>query len=310
MEIIILIGALALTLIGVKFFQNLYFKNNIIDKIIDRSSHKERAARSGGITIFSTIFFISLICYFLGIEIYDFKILIPLSILLFIGIYDDIQNIDFKLKFVFQIIAAKIMIDNGLVIDNMHGVLGIYELNRIVSQLITIFLIVAIINSINFIDGIDGLAVSVVGLFIILYEFLSIRETSYSFLSIIIIASFIPILIFNFKRKDKVFLGDSGSLFLGGLVSIYVMNILSANYLIKPEYDLNKILFVFSILVYPIIDMSRVIILRIMKKKSPFLADKNHIHHFLLDILNKHSLVVSTVVTISLVNFIVFHLIF
>ena len=59
----------------------------------------------------------------------------------------NIYQLDFKLKFIFQIIAAKIIIDNGLLIDNLHGVLGFYELNRIVAQLITIFFIVAIINA-------------------------------------------------------------------------------------------------------------------------------------------------------------------
>ena len=70
-------------------------------------------------------------------------------------------NIDFKLKFIFQIIAAKIIIDTGLLIDNFHGLFGIFEINRAVAQLLTIFIILSIINAINFIDGIDGLAISI-----------------------------------------------------------------------------------------------------------------------------------------------------
>ena len=75
---------------------------------------------------------------------------------------------NFKLKFIFQIIAAKIFIDNGFVIDNLHGVFGVFEICRVTAQLITIFIIVAIINSINFIDGIDSLALCIVVFFIIL----------------------------------------------------------------------------------------------------------------------------------------------
>ena len=71
------------------------------------------------------------------------------------------------LKFIFQIIAAKLIVDSGLIIDNLHGVIGIYELGRLASQLLTIFIIVAIINSINFIDGIDGLALSVIIVFVL-----------------------------------------------------------------------------------------------------------------------------------------------
>ena len=74
-----------------------------------------------------------------------------------IGLYDDVYNLDFKLKFIFQIIAAKIIIDSGLIIDNFHGLFGIYEINRVSAQILTIFIICLIINSINFIDGIDGL---------------------------------------------------------------------------------------------------------------------------------------------------------
>jgi len=205
-----------------------------------------------------------------------------------IGLYDDISGVDFKLKFIFQIIAAKIIIDNGLIIDNLHGFAGIYELNRIIAQLLTIFIIVAVINSINFIDGIDGLASTIVILFISGFEIFSISLTSYINLSTVLIASLTPLYYFNYRKKNKVFLGDSGSLFLGGIISIYVIRILTNDYIIKPEYDLHKILFVFSILFYPIIDIVRIFFLRLIKGKSPFRPDKNHIHHLVLKKLSNH----------------------
>lgn len=103
----------------------------------------------------------------------------PLSLLVSIGLYDDIYNLDFKLKFIFQIIAAKMIVDTGLLIDNFHGVLEIYEINRAVAQILTIFIITSIINAINFIDGIDGLAISVFSLFIILFEFFPLMKLFY-----------------------------------------------------------------------------------------------------------------------------------
>ena len=99
--------------------------------------------------------------------------MVSLSLLTVVGLYDDLYNIDFKLKFIFQIIAAKIIVDNGLIIDNLHGVLYIFEINRLLANLLTIFIIVAIINAINFIDGIDGLAISIVLIFICLFELFS-----------------------------------------------------------------------------------------------------------------------------------------
>ena len=121
--------------------------------------------------MFIIVFSIACIYYFQGIDLFKYSLLVPLSLLLIVGLYDDIYQLDIKLKFIFQIIAAKIFIDNGLLIDNLHGVFGIFELNRITAQALTIFIIVAIVNSINFIDGIDGLALSIVTLFILMFEF-------------------------------------------------------------------------------------------------------------------------------------------
>lgn len=305
---LLILASLILSLLSLDIINKQFLKKNIVDKIIDRSSHNTIATRSGGLSIFFTIFVISVYFYFNNNEIFDFSILVPLGILLIVGMYDDLYIVDFKLKFIFQIIAAKILIDYGFVVDNLHGVFGINEINRIFSQLLTIFIIVAIINAINFIDGIDGLALAVVTLFILLFEFLSARPTSFLNLSTIIIFSIIPALFYNYRKKNKVFLGDSGSLFLGGLLSVYIMHIISAEYLIKKNFDINKIFFVFSIFIYPIIDLCRVIFLRLINGKSPFEADRNHIHHYLIDKFNDHYKVVLIITMFSLIGFTLIHL--
>lgn len=281
-------GALVLSSFLIFIINKKFLSKNLIDKVNRRSSHSSVATRTGGISLFLTLFLISSYFYIIGHEIYEFSLLVPLSILTIVGLYDDINGVDFKLKFIFQIIVAKIIIDNGLIIDNLHGFAGIYELDRITAQLLTIFIIAAIINSINFIDGIDGLASTIVILFITGFEFFAISLTPYSNLSTIVIASLAPLYYFNLRNRNKVFLGDSGSLFLGGIISVYVITILTNDYIIKPEYDIHKILFVFSILLYPIIDIIRIFFLRIMKGKSPFIADKKHIHHILLTKLKSH----------------------
>ena len=185
--------SLLLSLALIYLFQKYYLKKKFFDDINERSSHSVLATRSGGIAIFITLFFLAIYYYFNEVEIFDYSLIIPLSLLLIVGLYDDIYNVDFKLKLLFQIITAKILIDNGFIIDNFHGFLGIEDLNRIIAQLFSVFIIVAIINSINFIDGIDGLAALVVSLFIISYEFFSVYETTYSLLSLIILLSLIHI---------------------------------------------------------------------------------------------------------------------
>lgn len=291
-------------------FQKYFILKGFVDSINKRSSHTKIATRSGGAAIASTIFIISFYNYFIGNTIYDYSIIVPLVLLTVVGLYDDLFNIDFKLKFLFQIIAAKIIIDNGFLIDNFHGVFGVFELNRIVAQLITIFIITAIINAINFIDGIDGLAITIVSLFIFLFESFSIVQTPLYNLSLILLTSIMPLYYFNFKKNNKVFLGDSGSLFLGTISSIYIIHILTNDYIIKENFDLHKILFVISIFVYPIADIIRIFFIRIINGKSPFIADKNHIHHIILAKLNSHHLTVIIIFLLSLTVTIITQLIF
>ena len=176
--------------------------------------------------------------------------------------------------------------------------------------MITIFIIVAIINSINFIDGIDGLAISVVTLFLLSFELFSSTSSDMVILTLIILGSVIPLYFFNFRKKNKVFLGDSGSLFLGTVVSIYVLKILSQDYYIKQEYDLNKVIFVISVLSYPIFDIIRIFFLRLYRKKSPFVADKKHIHHLILNKTKKHYLTTSIIIISSLIFTILIQIIF
>ena len=307
MDLSLAIVASIVSVITIITSQRFFINQNILDKIINRSSHKVIATRSGGFAVFSTIFLISIYYYINGNTIYDYSVLVPIGILFSIGLYDDVFNVDFKLKFIFQIIAAKIIIDNGLIVDNFHGLFGIFEINRLLAQLMTIFIIAAIINAMNFIDGIDGLAISVFSLFLVLFEMFSLNATGLENLTTIILFALIPLYFFNFKKSKKVFLGDSGSLMIGGITSIYVLNILSNDYIIKEDFDLNKIIFVFSVLFYPILDITRITIKRLIEKKSPFEADNNHIHHILLSYLKDHykvvvSLLLSTLMVIVFVQ--------
>ena len=298
--ILILVSSFLISSVTIFTVHVLFKKKQIIDTINKRSSHTTSATRSGGLSVFISIFCISTYHYLFGIELYDYSLLIPLILLLIVGLYDDIYQLDFKLKFIFQIIAAKILIDNGLLIDNLHGVLGIYELNRVIAQFFTIFIIVAIVNSINFIDGIDGLAISIIIIFLVSFEFFSNSVSPFLTITLITIVCLIPLYYFNLRNENKVFLGDSGSLFLGGLVSIYVVHILTNNYIIRPEFDLHKIIFVISILAYPIIDIIRIFFLRLKRGKSPFEADKKHLHHILLKKVNNHIIVTSIIASLSL----------
>src|SRR5210317_653161 len=140
--------------------QKLFIRYKKFDDFNHRSSHKTLATRTGGIGIFTTLLMISLFYYFHGIELFDYSLFIPLGIMFIIGVYDDFYNADFKLKFFLQIIVAKILIDQGYVIENFHGFLGLNVVPFIIAQMVTVFVYIIIVNAFNFIDGVDGLASS------------------------------------------------------------------------------------------------------------------------------------------------------
>ena len=262
--------------------QKLFIYYKRFDDFNHRSSHKTLATRTGGIGIFLTVLIISLYYYSQGIVLFDYSLFIPIGIMFVIGVYDDLYNADFKLKFLLQIIVAKIIIDQGYVINNYYGLFGLYEVPWIIAQASTVFVFLVVVNAINFIDGIDGLAITEVIKIVAVFEFFNTGLTALAPLGLVIISSILPLYYFNFKKKRKVFLGDGGSMLLGTLTMVYVLYGLGNSYSFKQELIMNKTLFAVLVLLYPLIDLLRVFFLRIKEGKSPFAADNRHIHHLLL----------------------------
>jgi UDP-N-acetylmuramyl pentapeptide phosphotransferase/UDP-N-acetylglucosamine-1-phosphate transferase len=272
------------------------------DAINYRSVHKTQATKTGGITIFVTLFLISIYLYITEQELFDFSLLIPIGIMFIVGVYDDFYNADFKLKFLLQIVVAKILIDQGFVIDHFHGVLGLQEIPRVASQIFTVFVFLIIVNAINFIDGIDGMAITETIKVILLVEFFSETFTPIYFLGVFTILSSMTLYYFNFKKENKVFLGDAGSLLFGTLIAIYLFQVLGSDYNFKESYQINKPLFTMSLLIYPLIDLLRIFLIRISNKKSPFSPDQNHVHHLLLKKGYSHFKIVLIIQFASLVS--------
>ena len=295
MEVSILIAAFVLATILHYGVQKLFIYYKRFDDFNHRSSHKTLATRTGGIGIFLTVLIISLYHYFHEVELFDYSLFIPLSIMFVVGVYDDLYNADFKLKFFLQIIVAKILIDQGYVISDYYGLFGLHEVPWLLAQLSTIFVFLVVVNAINFIDGIDGLAITEVLKVILVIEIFSAGLTSISPLGLLAISSIVPLYYFNFKKKRKVFLGDGGSMLLGTLTMVYILFLLGDGFEFEPELSMNKTLFAVFVLLYPLIDLLRVFILRIKEGKSPFIADKKHIHHILRD-LNFSNIFIITII--------------
>ena len=281
MEVSLLVVAFIIATLLHFVIQKLFIHYKRFDDFNHRSSHKTLATRTGGIGIFLTFLILSLYYYFQGIELFDYSLFIPLGIMFIIGVYDDLYNADFKLKFFLQIIVAKILIDQGYIISNYHGLFGLHEVPWLLAQTSTVFVFLVVVNAINFIDGIDGLAITEVVKIILVIEIFSAGLTSISPLGLLVISSIVPLYYFNFKKKRKVFLGDGGSMLLGTLTMVYILFLLGDEFEFNPNFLINKTLFAVLVLLYPLVDLLRVFVLRIKKGQSPFVADNRHIHHFL-----------------------------
>ena len=278
----IILTALVLSFLLHFAIQKVFIRYKKFDNFNHRSSHKTLATRTGGIGVFATLFFISLFFYFQNIDLFDYSLFIPLGIMFIVGVYDDFYNADFKLKFLLQIIVAKILIDQGYLITNYHGLFGLYEVPWMLAQLSTVFVFLVVVNAVNFIDGIDGLAITEVIKAILLIEFFSEGFSDLAPMGFLLISSMLPLYYFNFKKKRKVFIGDGGSMLLGSAVAVYLFYVLGNQYHFNPQWTMNKTLFAVLVVLYPLVDLLRVFTLRIKEGKSPFIADKKHIHHALL----------------------------
>ena len=285
-ELIIAILGFVISLTLNFIFNQWFIKAERLDKINSRSSHHAAATRTGGMAMYSGLFLITLLLYFFKKELFDFSLLLPLGILFITGVYDDLYTIDFRIKFFLQIIVAKLVIDHGYIINDFNGFLGLEHVPNLIAQLTTVFIFLLVVNSINFIDGIDGLAASIFLFSITSFEMLTLGESTLLILNIICIALIIPYFFFNAKNNNKVFMGDAGSLLIGGLIAINLFSFLSDKTIYTRNF--NPTLISILILFYPLIDLLRVFIMRLRNGTSPFKADKNHLHHRLERVTPKH----------------------
>lgn len=285
----------------------LAYKKNLMDKPVTRSSHIKMTPNLGGVGIF--IPFLLSVCIsgsLLGLLEYEIGQLLAIigatSILFFIGIKDDLIGISPLKKLIGQFIAAAIVVfANNLRIESFYGLFGIAELNIGVSILLTIFLFLFFANAFNLIDGIDGLAgvQGVIGSFVLGVYFIIYDQIIAGLLSFVLLASLLGFLRFNLSKKRKIFMGDSGSLFVGFLLMLLAFYFLKLD-LSNSAFALpHKLVLLLAIFGFPVLDTIRVFFLRISKGKSPFVADRNHFHHKLLDLGLSH---VKATLTIAVAN--------
>lgn len=280
--------------------------------IRERDVHTRPTPRLGGVAMFVGM----LVAFAVASQIDSFSIVFTepgkvlglfgaASIIVLIGVADDIWDLDWVTKLAGQFIAAGLLAWQGVQIFTLP-IGGQTIVSPYVSLAITVFAIVLVMNAINFIDGLDGLVAGVALIangvfFVYTYVLQSSAQTEYfnlaSLLTAILIGACIGFLPLNF-HPAKLFMGDAGALLVGLLMAASAISVtgqIDPSIVDQPDSFTASlvpafipILLPFAVLVIPLLDFGLAVIRRLRAGKSPFSADRKHLHHRLLDMGHSH----------------------
>ncbi len=320
---ILLTFGIAFALTGLLIPQILLiaFRKKLFDVQDERKIHEGIVPRLGGIAFVPAI--ITSISFILGLEVTLFPdqvslmledrfvpimfLFCSLLLLFLVGMADDLIGVRYSVKFIFQILAAMLTISSGVFISDLYGIAGLETLPNWFAWLFTGFCIVYCVNAINLIDGIDGLAAGLAAIAMTIYGIVLLLsgEYLYSILAWAGVGSLLPFLYFNIfgnaEKCRKIFMGDTGSLTIGMLIIFLGIVICQT---IPSEGILcgtNPVIIGVAPLIVPVFDVARVFLHRIKHRRNPFLPDRSHIHHKLLDLGLSSTCALSIILLVSLI---------
>ena len=261
----------------------------LFDEPNERKLHIRRTPLLGGVAVFAAMIF----SFTLGAAPYFEKqhlfIITSLILIFFFGLRDDIAPLAPIKKLSGQLTAAVILILFCKIrLESLHGLFGIHALNEYASFFLTLLGMLFVVNSYNLIDGIDGLAsgLGIIASLVFSILFYIYNDPLMSVLSLSLCGALMGFFPYNF-RNAKIFLGDTGTMTIGFVLSIFAFRFIEISRVANIDswfnYQVAPVV-VFAVLVIPMIDTLRVFTIRIFKKQSPFVADRNHIHHRLLEL--------------------------
>jgi UDP-GlcNAc:undecaprenyl-phosphate/decaprenyl-phosphate GlcNAc-1-phosphate transferase len=294
---LLFITSFIIVLFGIPSIITIAKLKGLYDSHNDRKLHTSKIPRLGGLAIFAA-FAIS-VCLWADSNVPRLQYLTAgLIVLFFSGLKDDIIVISPINKLIMQIFSASLVcMAEGIRITSFQGLFGINDISIYLSIPISIFTLIVITNAFNLIDGVDGLAGGL-GLIISLAFaawFYLIGEFGWATISFALSGSLLGFLFFNYAPA-KIFMGDAGSLTIGFLISIFTLKFIEFGNIVRTDgLSLTTApIIAIAVLIIPLYDTLRVFILRIVNKQSPFKADRNHLHHWLIKIGLTHNQVCLT----------------
>ena len=271
-------------------------KKNLFEVVDDQGITKQVIPTIGGLGIFASFIIVSLTlintCGLNGNESCLGSlppIMAGITLIFFIGMKDDLLDVSYWKKMLVELLALGIIIVVGEVrINSLQGMFTFLELRYSASVLLSVFVGFIIINAFNFIDGIDGLASSLalIGSIVFGFFFIASADWEYAILAFALTGSLIPFLYYNVRGKEKkLYLGDTGSLLIGFIVTVLVFRFNQLNsFKSGIHYFVAAPSFSFAVVLVPMFDVVRIFIIRIFHRESPFKPDRHHLHYILVDI--------------------------
>jgi len=297
------ITAFLITFLAIPSIINVAVIKNLFDEPGERKLHSTNIPTLGGLAIFAGVVF-SYTFWSAGFDnLITQYIIAAIIVMFFIGIKDDIVELTARKKFIGQLVSAVIIVlFADMRLTSLYGIFGIYEIPVWFSVVFSIFTILVVINSYNLIDGVDGLAAGIgaIASFTFGLWFYNYHQIALCILSFTLFSSLLAFLVYNFSPAN-IFMGDTGSLIVGLILAILAINFVELSFASLPDAFpfRSSPAMAIAILIIPLSDTFRVFMLRIMRKQSPFKADRNHMHHVLLDLGMGHR---GVVLTLYLVN--------
>ena len=292
--VLALLFAFLVTYISIPSLVDVARIKHLYDEPNSRTSHQVSTPTLGGMAIFAG-FIISIMIFLYIPEIpYIQYVIAGIIIVFFIGLKDDVIVVAPITKLVAQLFAATIIIDLGDIrLHGLYGFMGITDVGYMASDVLSVFVIIAIVNAFNLIDGIDGLAAGVGILASIVFGgwFYLTGNIQLAILSCALIGSLLAFLRFNlFSKKNKIFMGDIGSLLLGFIMAILAIkfNDLNGSMGQAPFRVAAAPAVSIGILIIPVYDTIRVSLVRLFHGRSPFSADREHVHHYFIELTGSH----------------------
>ncbi len=276
------ISAFIITLITIPPIISLVKKYSLFDMPGARKVHSSPIPTMGGIAVIAGMMAALFLWFPFSSGVEQICFFFSITVLFGLGILDDLTDLSAKYKFIVQVALATLIALSGIRITSFEGLFGITELSLSAQYTFTILAIVGITNAFNLIDGIDGLAgglgfmsLVTIGLFLTMSG-----DSNTALVAFALAGGIFAFLYFNFNPA-KIFMGDTGSLVLGFVISVLSVRLMQVNVFSATPVLSHAPVFVLGIVFIPVFDTLRVFALRIWNGRSPFDADRSHIHHLL-----------------------------